>query len=108
MYRRTALFLVSMSFSMLAPAAVTGGTNLGALLNYPGHSCRKPVKPVKPDSFNSQWEIETYNQQVGTYNSDVPLYASCIKTYFENAKNDIKRIEEKMDRVAAEVNKAPD
>lgn len=75
-------------------AAVFGGSNLG-FSGYNDHSCSKPMKPYKPYSFNSQWEIDNYNMEVENYNYQWRSYISCIEEYLENANNDIKRIQEK-------------
>jgi hypothetical protein len=75
-------------------AAIFGGSNLG-YSGYPSHSCTKPMKPFKPYSFNSQWEIDSYNSGVNLYNMQLRQYSNCIQEYLENANNDIKRIKEK-------------
>jgi hypothetical protein len=76
---------------LTAYAYVFGGTNLG-FGGYPSHTCMKPNKPFKPYSFDSQWEIDSYNAEVDAFNSDLQLYSDCIDEYLENANNDIKRI----------------
>jgi len=96
------LFLLLASLSSSALAIVIGGTNLGAF-GYPDHSCRKPNKPIKPYSFNSRWEVDSYNRQVDSYNFELQRYIACMKEYLENASNDMKRIEEKMEEAVAEV-----
>ncbi len=97
----TFLFFLLLSLSGSAFAIVIGGTNLG-FSGYPDHSCRKPNKPFKPYSFNSRWEVDSYNSQVDSYNYEHQRYIACVKEYLENADNDIKRIQEKMEEAIAE------
>ena len=78
-----------------AIAMVFGGSNF-SYQGYPSHSCFKPTKPYKPYSFNSQWEIDSYNSEVELYNSQRREYLNCINDYIENANNDIERIREKV------------
>lgn len=101
MKRRATLLLLLVSLSGSVFAIVFGGTNLG-ILGYPDHSCLKPTKPIKPYSFNSRWEIDSYNSQVDSYNMERQRYVGCVKEYLENSGNDIKRIEEKMEEAIAE------
>lgn len=89
------LIILSLFLPFSAYAVIFGGSNLG-YSGYPSHSCTKPIKPIKPYSFDSQWEIDSYNSQVEIYNSQLQLYISCIKEYIENSNNDIKRIKEKV------------
>lgn len=95
------LLLLLGSLSNSALAIVIGGTNLG-VFGYPDHSCRKPHKPIKPYSLNSRWEVDSYNRQVDSYNFELQRYIACMKEYLENASNDMKRIEEKMEEAIAE------
>lgn len=101
MKRHLALLLLLVSVSSSMFAIVLGGSNL-VISTYPDHSCMKPSKPIKPYSFNSRWEIDSYNSQVDSYNMEHQLYVGCVKDYLENASNDIKRIEEKMDEAIEE------
>ena len=101
MKRRATLLLLLASLSGSVFAIVLGGTNLG-VFGYPDHTCRKPNKPLKPYSFNSRWEIDSYNSQVDSYNLERQRYIDCVKEYLENASNDIKRIEEKIEETIAE------
>jgi hypothetical protein len=87
-----------------ANAVVFGGSNLD-FLGYPSHQCSPPYsKPFKPYSFNSQYEIDTYNMEVEDYNSQLETYRSCIREYVENAKSDIERIREKANEAVEEAN----
>lgn len=104
MKNRVALLLLLAIFSSSVLAFVIGGSNLG-ILGYSDHTCRKPIKPIKPYSFNTRQEVDSYNNQVESYNMEYQHYVSCIKEYLENANNDIKRIEEKMDDAITEVKK---
>ena len=90
--RSAALFCFLLMFSQVANALVYGGSNLG-YMGYPESSCRKPYKPYSPIS---QYEADSYNE-------DMRRYVQCVKDYLENANNDIKRIREAMQN---EVDKA--
>ncbi len=83
---------------------VLGGSNLG-FRGYEDHTCSKPyVAPIKPYSFDSQWEIDSYNRQVTQYNYELEAFIGCIKEYVENANNDIKRISEAINEAIDEAN----
>ena len=84
-------------------AIVFGGSNLG-IFGYPDHECYKPSKPYEPYSFDSQYEIDSYNAQVRDYNYNIETYISCIEEYLDSAKNDIERIREKMNDAIEEAN----
>ena len=89
---------------MSAEAVVFGGTNM-SFTGYPSPLCTAPyTKPYKPITFNSQWEVDQYNEEVRRYNSELESYYSCVREYLENAKNDISRIREKMNQVIDEAN----
>ncbi len=102
-YYITPLIVLLLSIP-IAHAGVFGGSNLG-FSGYPESSCFKPSKPTKPYS-SDRWQIESYNMQVQQYNSAWNLYISCVKEYLEDANNDIKRIQEKMEEEIDKV-KAP-
>lgn len=76
-----------------------GSSNL--TFEYPEESCSKPSKPYKPYSLNTQWEIDSYNSQVDLYNMEYQRYIRCVKEYLENAENDIKNIQTKMEEAVA-------
>lgn len=101
MNRRTLLLLLLTSLSGTAGALVLGGTNLG-VFGYPSHQCIKPDKPSKPFSFDSRWEVDSYNSRANSYNSELQFYVACVKDYLSSAENDIKRINEKMEAAVAE------
>ncbi|QSX33129.1 hypothetical protein JYB87_15585 [Shewanella avicenniae] len=103
MKKRILSILLVLLFPLSTYAVVFGGSNLG-FRGYPSHSCSKPTKPFKPYSFNSQWEIDSYNSDVELYNSQLQQYLSCIDEYIENANNDIKRIKEKGQAAIDEAN----
>jgi hypothetical protein len=99
---RLTLFFLLVAFSCSAFAF--GSSNLS--FGYPEESCRKPSKPFKPYSFNSQWEVDAYNNQVDSYNSDYQRYIRCVKEYLESAANDIKTIQQKMDEAVEKAKRA--
>lgn len=96
--------LLILSFASPVLALVFGGSNL-SFLGYPSNDCSPPYsKPYKPYQFNSQFEIDMYNLEVMRYNAEIQSYTYCIKEYIENAKNDIRRIQEKIDEAIEEAN----
>lgn len=95
--------LLFMTMPISVGAYIYGGGNLG-YSGYPSHDCDKPIKPSKPYSFSSQWEIDSYNSEVESYNSQLQDYISCVEEYTDNANNDIKRIQEKAQEAIDEVN----
>jgi len=101
--KKTLLLLIILISPLYVHAMIFGGSNL-SFTGYPPHSCMKPTKPYKPYSFNSQWEIDSYNNEVEFYNSALQQYLSCIDEYIENANNDIKRIKEKAQEAIDETN----
>lgn len=92
--KNSVFLLLLMIIPLNAEAYIYGGSNLG-YSGYPSHDCNEPVKPFKPYSFTSQWEIDSYNAQVKNYNSQLQDYIACLEEYTDNANNDIKRIQEK-------------
>ena len=46
----------------------------------PSHSCYKPIKPYQ---FNSQWEVDSYN-------NDVETYKNCIQDFVDEQNNAIR------------------
>lgn len=94
MHKRIFLTIVAFLLPSLAYASVYGGTNLG-YTGYPSHTCFKPSKPIKPMSFSSQWDVDSYNSQVDHYNLQIQQYLRCIEEYVDSANNDINRIREK-------------
>jgi len=80
--------------SSTAVAIVFGGSNLD-IFGYPSHTCSPPYsKPIKPYTFNDQWEIDSYNSKIRNYNSEMESFRNCIQDYVDNAKNDMERIKE--------------
>jgi|TARA_B110000503_G_C6954606_1_gene332446 hypothetical protein len=101
--RKIFIAIIIMIVSSNSFGIVFGGSNLG-FLGYDEHSCTKPYRPTEPYSFDSQWAIDNYNNEVDQYNYEQELYVSCIKKYVENAQNDIKRIGEAIDDAIDEAN----
>jgi hypothetical protein len=99
------IFWLSSLIPFTAQAVVYGGSNFSSFLGYPDHKCSKPLnKPYKPYSFDDQWEVDRYNDDVFRYNNSVTEYVDCIQEYVDNAKNDIKRIREKANDAIREAN----
>jgi hypothetical protein len=99
--------ILSMLLFLLIPTnsypAVVGGSNLG-FGGYPSNKCEKPTKPVKPDSFNSQDETDSYNSQIELYNSENQAYINCINEYISNANNDAKMIKNRAQEAVDKAN----
>ena len=101
---RLAFVLIFMFVSSSAFAIVIGGSNL-SISEYPSHTCSPPPsKPIESDSFSEQWEVDQYNSKVDNYNSQIRLYKDCIREYVANAKNDIKKVREKITAAINEAN----
>lgn len=101
-FKKVLLCVIVLSLPIAASAIVFGGSSLG-YMGYPSNDCAKPIKPFKPYSFDSQWEVDSYNTEVEQYNADFEAYIGCMKEYVENANNDIKRINEKIQEAIDEV-----
>ncbi|NBK98090.1 MAG: hypothetical protein EOM50_08730 [Erysipelotrichia bacterium] len=96
------ILTIVVSFHISSYAFVAGGTNFD-IFGYPSHKCNKPYsKPFKPYSFNSQWEVDAYNNQVRQYNYEIQEFVQCIETYVDSAKNDIERITEEANKAIRE------
>ena len=103
MKKLAAIFLM-LTLSIPANALIFGGTILG-FTGYDDNSCfLYSTKPYQPYEFNSQYEIDSYNMEVESYNTALNQYRQCITEYIENADNDIKRIQEKVNKAIDEFN----
>lgn len=94
--KKILILIISLAFfcsNLSVFASVYGGSNLD-FMGYQEHDCSKPVKPY---SFYTEYEIDTYKNNVNEY-------ISCIKNYVENANNDIERIKIKINNAIYEVN----
>ena len=100
---KLAFVLIFVFVSSGAIAIVIGGSNLD-MPEYPSHTCSPPSKPTEHDSFNEQWEVDQYNSEVENYNLKIRLYRDCIRKYVDNAKNDAKRVKEKITEAINEAN----
>jgi hypothetical protein len=47
----------------------------------PSHSCSKPIKPYQ---FNSQWELDNFN-------NDVDMFKSCIQDFIDEQNRAAKK-----------------
>ena len=88
-----ASFIIFPLTASLAFSYVYGGSNLG-YGGYPSHYCTKPYKPY---SFETQYEVDSYNMEV-------QIYIDCINEYVGNARNDIDRITEQANQAINEAN----
>jgi hypothetical protein len=101
-FRLTAfLILMSISCSVIA----IGRSNLS--MGYPMESCRKPMRPYKPDSFRRQVDIDIYNNEVSLYNAENSRFMQCVQDYLDNAANDIKAIQDRIDEAVENARKRP-
>lgn len=70
----------------------------------PSHRCYKPSKPFKPYSFQSQWEIDNYNNQIDIYLMNVETYKLCIKKFINNQEDEIQNHTNAIDKAIKEWN----
>ena len=89
----TASFIFFPLTASLTFGYVFGGSNLG-YMGYPNHSCYKPYRPI---SFETQYEVDSYNMEFS-------MYIDCINEYVDNARNDIQRITDQANQAIDEAN----
>ncbi|WP_298636668.1 hypothetical protein [uncultured Umboniibacter sp.] len=72
-----------MTFKIAGIMAVVGLISLPALADMftPSHACSKPFKPYQ---FNSQWELDRFN-------NDVQSYRRCITDFVEEQNDEADR-----------------
>ena len=88
-----------MGFLVVIPTASAFGygSNL-SLAGYPLPTCSKPWnKPVRPYVLD-EYSVRRYNDDVDTYNAAIRRYNSCISEYLLGAENDVKKIQEEIQR----------
>jgi len=83
--------ITTMLFSEACQALYPRGSNLN-YSGYPSHNCFAPAKPLNNPFFNSQWEIDNYNNHVRRYNQELKDYIECINTYVLATNNNINKI----------------
>lgn len=64
--------------------------SLNADMFEPNHNCYKPSKPFKPYSFNSQWELDNYKNQINIFKTEVQTYQSCINRFISQQEDEIQ------------------
>jgi len=95
--------------------AVEIDSSSSVISEYPTHTCLPPLKPIDPGVFKGnqdiEQDVEQYNSEIADYNSKVEdynfrmqSYRDCIKEYISGAKNDIKKIKEKISEAIKEAN----
>ena len=95
---------ISLMLCLLGSASAWAGSNLVSG-DYPEPQCgERPSPPERPAVFESESQIESYNQQVKAYNTRVESYYACIQTYVDNALQDIARIKAKTRAVVDQAN----
>ena len=87
------ILLVVLASQWIAPS-VLAGSNLG--ITYPDHACgERPIAPERPETFETETAIKSYNAEVGAYNTAAETFVQCIQNYVDNAAEDIKVIRAK-------------
>jgi len=69
---------------VLALGVVAAAPVLADMLFAPSHVCSKPIKPYR---FTSQWEVDSFND-------DVRRYRTCIADFVEEQQEAIARHQE--------------
>jgi hypothetical protein len=67
------------------------GTTLIADMFQPSPSCYEPIKPFKPYSFNSQWEVDLYNDAIRMYGIEINNFRNCIQNFIDEQNMAIKK-----------------
>lgn len=57
----------------------------------PSPSCYEPVKPFKPYTFNSQWEVNSYNNAIDMYRIEVNNFRNCLQNFIDEQNEAIKK-----------------
>ncbi|NCC19267.1 MAG: hypothetical protein EOM29_10050 [Bacteroidia bacterium] len=65
--------------------------SLNADMFQPSPSCYEPTKPFKPYSFNSQWEVDSYNNLIRMYRIEVDDFRNCIQNFINEQNMAIKK-----------------
>jgi len=94
MKKKLIMLLFFTLFCSLVFGMIFGGSNL-SFTGYPDCDCYPPSKPYQ---FNSQYEIDSFNQNVDSY-------INCVNDYLDNANNDIERIYEAKQDALDEANR---
>jgi len=108
------LFIMLVFVTSRVIAIETNGSS-SVISEYPTHTCSPPSKPIDPGAFKGnqdiEQDVEQYNSEIADYNSKVEdynlrmqSYRDCIKEYISGAKNDIKKIREKISEAINEAN----
>jgi len=70
------------------------GSNLAD--GYPEPACgERPALPERPEKFETEEAIVTYNAKVDAYNASMERLVECVNAYVTNAVADIERIQER-------------
>ncbi len=70
-----------MKYNIIFLFTIFFSTTINADMFSPSHSCSKPYKPYK---FTSQYEIDSFNDEVETFKQ-------CINDFIEEMNDDSKR-----------------
>lgn len=79
--------------ALLLPAAAQAASGLSGG-DYPPPDCRAPLRPL-PGDESIDWKV---------YRSDMEQYRQCIEAYLAAARQDIERIQQRMERAVREYN----
>ena len=72
---------VSVRMSIVAVAALFAAFTVVHAESTPMHYCSKPVKPYK---FTSEWEVQSFN-------NDVETYKRCIEDFVDEQESAVKK-----------------
>lgn len=103
---RWVLSVAAASLLAAQPAQADGGaSNLAADWRYPEPACSKPTPPVSLSQTGATGaQMSQYALTVEQYNKRSSAYTKCVNTYLDNANEDIRRIQQKMDAAVAAAN----
>ena len=109
------MLLIMLIFVSSRVIAIEADGSSSVISEYPTHTCLPPPKPTDPGAFKGnqdiEQDVEQYNSEIADYNSKVEdynfrmqSYRDCIKAYISGAKDDIKKIKEKISEAINEAN----
>lgn len=84
--------------------AAETASNLAAGWSYPDAPCSKPTPPMSLTQVEGSVPLGQYQLLVETYNKRSTAYSQCVNRYLDNANEDIRRIQQKMEDAVATAN----
>ena len=82
-------------FKFVGLLIIMGASSLSADMFTPSHSCSKPIKPYQ---FDSQWELDSLNDEV-------QRYKRCISDFADEQHEDARRHQEAAQEAIEEWNR---